>query len=258
MVDDAKASVRSQFARQAAWYTVSAVHRHSAGLDALVRLAAPGPADRAVDVATGTGFTAFALAAHGARVLAVDMTPGMLEEARKLRESRGLGNVAFCLADAESLPVRSACADLVTCRHAAHHFPHLPAALSEMARVVRTGGRVVVDDTCAPEDRALAALMDDWERRRDPSHVTSYSPARLREMFERYGLGVTDVVMTHVPLRFSDWVRRAGMPAEQRASLRAGLLGASPAAQATFRIRLEDDGDVSFGWDEIVILGVKR
>ncbi|SRR5579871_121961 len=258
MVDDAKASVRSQFARQAAWYTVSAVHRRSAGLNALLRLAAPGPADRAVDVATGTGFTAFALAPHCARVLAVDMTPGMLEEARKLRKARGLGNVAFCLGDAESLPLRSASADLVTCRHAAHHFPHLPAALAEMARIVRTGGRVVLDDTCAPEDRVLAALMDDWERRRDPSHVASYPPTRLREMFERCGLGVTDVVVTHVALRFNDWVRRAGVRAEQQASLRAALVGASPAARAAFRIRLEDDGDVSFGWDEIVILGVKR
>lgn len=256
MPDDAKRSVRSQFARQAAWYTVSAVHRHSEGLEALLRLAAPAPRDRVLDVATGTGFTAFAVAPRCARVVALDMTEGMVREAQGLRTTRDVRNVEFCLGDAEALPFRTASFDLVTCRQAAHHFPHITQALAEMARVTRPGGRVVLDDTCTPEDDKLAALMNEWEVRRDPSHVRNYPPSRLREMFADHGLRVTGAAPAHVHLQFDDWVRRAGVAAATAAALRDALLNASPAAAAAFQIRREGD-DIHFAWTEIVILGVK-
>jgi len=256
MSDDPKRSVRAQFESQAAWYTVSQVHRRSEGLDALLRVAAPTPADRALDVATGTGFTALALAPRCDRVIALDMTPGMVREARSLREARDARNLEFCLGDAEALPFRADTFDLVTCRHAAHHFPHIEQALAEMARVARPRGRVVLDDTCAPEHGPLAALMNDWERRRDPSHVANYPPSRLRAMFVAQGLRVDAAVMTHVQLGFDDWVRRAGVPVEVAETLRAEFLGAPPEAAAAFRIRREA-ADIQFGWDELVILGTK-
>ncbi len=159
MNDDTKRAVRSQFGRQASWYTVSKVHGESVGLTALLRMASPSSKDRALDVATGTGFTALALAPHCREVVGVDFTPGMLREARGLRETRGIANLRFCLGDAEALPFREGGFDIVTCRHASHHFPHVSVALGEMARVVRPGGRVVLDDTCTPEDPELAALM---------------------------------------------------------------------------------------------------
>ncbi len=256
MPDDPKRSVRSQFGRQAAWYAVSQVHRHSEGLDALLRLAAPAASEGALDVATGTGFTALALAPHCRRVVGLDMTAGMLREARALQAGRGVTNVEFCLGDAEAMPFRSGAFDLVTCRHAAHHFPHLTQAVAEMARVARSGGRIVLVDTCAPEDARLAALMNSWEVRRDPSHVACDPPSRLRALFEECGLRVNAAVMTHVPLTFDDWVRRAGVTADVAESLRAEFLTAPPDAAAAFQIR-RDGADVQFAWDELVLLCAK-
>jgi ubiquinone/menaquinone biosynthesis C-methylase UbiE len=256
MPDDAKRSVQSQFARQAAWYTVSSVHRHSEGLEALLRLAAPAASDRALDVATGTGFTAFALAPRCGRVVAMDMTAGMVREAQGLRATRGIANVEFCLGDAEALPFRDGSFDLVTCRQAAHHFPHIERALAEMARVARPGGRVLLDDTCTPEDDELAAVMNDWELRRDPSHARNYRPSQLRAMFAACGLRVADTAPAQVYLQFGDWVRRSGVPAAKAAALRESFLRASPAAVEAFRIRQQDD-DIHFAWTEVVILGVK-
>ncbi len=256
MPDDRKRSVRSQFDRQAAWYTVSQVHRHSEGLDVLLRLAAPAASDFALDVATGTGFTALALAPHCRRVVGLDMTAGMLREARALRSDRGAANLEFCLGDAEAMPFVDGAFDLVTCRHAAHHFPHVAQAAAEMARVVRSGGRLVFVDTCAPEDEHLGALMNAWEVRRDPSHVSCDPPSRLRALFEDRGLRIDAAVMTHVPLTFNDWVRRAGVPTETAEALRAEFLAAAPEAAAAFQIR-PDGTDVQFAWDELVLLGAK-
>ena len=86
MSDNAKQAVQAQFGRRASWYVVSSVHQQSEGLDALVRLAAPLPEHRALDIATGTGFTALALAPRCRTVIGVDLTLGMVREARRLAE----------------------------------------------------------------------------------------------------------------------------------------------------------------------------
>jgi ubiquinone/menaquinone biosynthesis C-methylase UbiE len=257
MRGDAKDAVRKQFGRQASWYTVSRIHSASDGLEALVRLASASPEDRALDVATGTGFTALALAPYCRRVVGVDFTPAMLREAASLRHARGMSNLILCLGDAEALPFRDGTFDIVTCRHAAHHFPDLPRALAEMVRVARPGGRVLIDDTCAPEDPALATLMNAWEQRRDRSHVANRPPTRLRRMLEEHGLRIDAVTKTEVPQVFSDWVRRSGMAPADAEELRRDFLAASTDARAAFRIRA-DGPQVLFSWDEVVIRGVKQ
>lgn len=257
MSEDTKHSVKSQFGRQAPWYAVSGVHQDSEGLAALLRFASPSSGESALDVATGTGFTALALAPRCRRVVAVDLTREMVAQAQRLQRTRGIPNVAFCLGDAETLPFQNATFDIVTCRVAAHHFPHLHLALGEMARVTRPGGRVVLDDTCAPEAPELADLMNTWEHRRDPSHVANHPPSRLKTLFEECGLTVDKTHHTVVPLQFTDWVRRAGVTGTEAEDLRRSLAEASPAARAAFQVHV-DGGDVRFVWDEIVILGIRR
>jgi len=126
MTDETKRAVRSQLDRQASWYTVSQVHRQSDGLTILLEQAQPSPRARALDIATGTGFTALALAPRCREVIGVDLTPGMVREAQRLREARGVSNLRFCLGDAEALPFRNGMFDIVACRHAAHISPTCP------------------------------------------------------------------------------------------------------------------------------------
>ncbi len=257
MSDDTRRAVQSQFGRQASQYATSTYHgQPSSGLDALVRLASPSPGDRALDVATGTGFTALALAPRCREVIGVDLTAGMVGEARALRDARSAANLRFCLGDAEALPFRDAAFDLVVCRVAAHHFAHLQAALDEMARVAGRGGRVVLDDTCAPEDPALATLMNEWEVLRDPSHVANQPPSRLKGMLEHTGLRIEAAITTSAPQEFGDWARRSGMRGPAAADLRERFLRASPEAAAAFQITRRGD-EVRFAWEEIVLLARK-
>lgn len=254
---DAKKAVQSQFGRQAEWYTVSRRHEQSPGLDILKRLAAPTAADRVLDVATGTGFTAFAMAERARTVVAVDFTAGMVRQARGLRDERHLTNVTFCLGDAEALPFRGGAFDLVVCRYASHHFPNAAHAIAEMARVVRTGGRVVVEDTTAPEHPALDELMNHWEIIRDRSHVRNIPPSGLRALFEAAGLEARAVERTAIPQHFNEWTRRSGMSKTDTEALRHEFMNASREARAEFQIAPED-GDLAFSWGEAVVLGVKR
>jgi ubiquinone/menaquinone biosynthesis C-methylase UbiE len=257
MRDDAKHAVRAQFGRQAPWYAVSAFHNQSEGLGELLRLAAPTLEACALDVATGTGFTALALAPRVGRVVGLDLTLGMLREAGRLAADRGVANLTLCLGDAEALPFWSGAFDIVTCRVAAHHFPDLPRALDEMARVVKTGGRVVLDDTCAPEIPELARLMNDWELRRDRSHVANHPPSRLRAMLEQSGLKVRAATMTQVTQEFGDWAQRGGVRRGEAVELREQMRSAPPEARAAFGIQVDGDR-LHFAWDEIVILAIKQ
>ncbi len=95
---------------------------------------------RVVDVACGTGRWAARLAEWGADVVGVDFCAEMLDHAPvKLRTRLMLG-------DAACLPIQPGTADLAICSFAAAYFPDLNRAVSEMARITKAGGRVIITD----------------------------------------------------------------------------------------------------------------
>ena len=91
-------------------------------LEVILNFADPKGTEKTLDIATGTGFTAFALAPKVSQVFATDLTPEMVAKASELAQEQAIENVAFSVAAAESLPFTTASLDLVTCRLAPHHF----------------------------------------------------------------------------------------------------------------------------------------
>jgi ubiquinone/menaquinone biosynthesis C-methylase UbiE len=195
--------VRRIFSERAAAYTTSATHRDPQVLAWLVERAQPQADWRALDIATGTGHTAFALAPHVREVVALDLTPAMLDEARTLAAERGITNVRFIIGDAHELPFDDASFQLVTCRRAPHHFNDLPRALREMRRVLVPNGRLVIDDRSVPEDDWIDAIMHELDTLHDRSHVRQYRPSAWRRLLENAGFEVDSVELyiQHRPIR---------------------------------------------------------
>jgi demethylmenaquinone methyltransferase / 2-methoxy-6-polyprenyl-1,4-benzoquinol methylase len=135
-------------------------------------LAGPQPGQRALDVATGTGDLALELArrvAPGGTVVGADFSERMLELARqKAVAEETAGHVAaqtsirFESANALDLPYGDAEFDAATVGFGARNFADLPRGLSEMARVVRPGGRVVVLEITTPTGPPLSTFLDLW------------------------------------------------------------------------------------------------
>src|SRR3990170_4993082 len=97
---------QAQYARHARQYAESGLHRRGESLETVRRLAAATPGDVALDIGTGPGSPAFAGAGDGARVFAVDLTPEMLAEGRRLALEMGLeAKLDWLLAAAERLPL---------------------------------------------------------------------------------------------------------------------------------------------------------
>jgi ubiquinone/menaquinone biosynthesis C-methylase UbiE len=111
-----------------------------------------------VDVPCGSG-VAFRALGPGQRVryLGFDLSPSMLEQARRHADRLGLRQVELAQADAESLPLEDASADLFLSYFGLHCFPHPDAAVREAARCLRAGGRLV-GSTIVLGDRWLDRL----------------------------------------------------------------------------------------------------
>jgi ubiquinone/menaquinone biosynthesis C-methylase UbiE len=166
----------------------------------LVALADPQRQARVLDIGTGAGHTAFAFAPFVSRVTAVDITHQMIDAARRLQDRNGLRNVEFALAAVASLPFADQAFDVVTCRRAAHHFSDIGGALSEMNRVLATGGRLIIDDRSVPEDDFVDATMNRLDALHDASHVREYRPGEWVSMLEKARFKV-NAVSTYSELR---------------------------------------------------------
>jgi ubiquinone/menaquinone biosynthesis C-methylase UbiE len=124
----------------------------TAFVEEALRTVPAGAADRVLDVATGPGTLALAVASRAAKVDAVDFSPGMITELRKRATERGLANLAAAVMDAQALAFEDDTFDVAYCMFAYFFFPDRAKAFTEMRRVLRPGGRAVIA-TWAPIER---------------------------------------------------------------------------------------------------------
>ncbi len=183
------ALIRDQFTRQATPFSTAAPIADENALRMIVEAAGAGPDDTVLDVACGGGIVVCGFAPHVRHATGIDMTPAMLDRARRLAADKGLTNVSWEEGDVSRLPYPDGAFTIVVTRFAVHHFPDPKAVFAEMLRVCAPGGRLVVVDTYASADPAKAAEFNRLELLRDPSHVRCLPLAELRRLFAEAGLG---------------------------------------------------------------------
>jgi demethylmenaquinone methyltransferase/2-methoxy-6-polyprenyl-1,4-benzoquinol methylase len=121
---------------------------------ALVAAIDPRPGQRVLDVATGTGLVASALARRGAAVLGLDQSEEMLAVPRRRLGDR----VTFVRGEAEQLPFADAEFDALTFTYLLRYVDDRAATMRELARVVKPGGRIGMVEFGVPGSPPLRAL----------------------------------------------------------------------------------------------------
>jgi len=211
--------VRDSFSRVAANYSKSTFHASSVRLQEVVDLVRPKHGDLALDVATGTGNTAFALAPHVRRVVGLDLTRQMLDEARRVAAERSISNVDWVIGDAAHLPFQDETFDVYVVRAAPHHFLDVGAFLAEAHRVLKRDRDAAFVD-CAPPLPARDVLHE-VEVRRDPSHILSLT---VEEWVDKLGKAGFDVEKAHareLDWNYDEWMGNMAIGAELSAELAA-------------------------------------
>jgi ubiquinone/menaquinone biosynthesis C-methylase UbiE len=206
---DHNAVVREEFTRQADAYAAAPVITDADRLARLVRAINPQAHQRAVEVATGPGYVAMALAARCREVIGLDLTAAPIAIAERTSRERNIRNVRFQIGDAGHLPFTDGEFDIAVCRFAFHHFERPEAVLAEMARVTRAGGMVAIEDLFASEYPERAAYMNHIERLRDHSHTTALTPAALIALTAKIGLEIESMHSDRLVVDMEGWLRTA-------------------------------------------------
>lgn len=225
--------VRDSFTKSAINYTRSSFHTSTIRLQEVVDLARPLKGDLALDVATGTGNTAFALAEHVRRVIGLDLTKPMLDEARRIAAERGTTNVDWVIGDAEHLPFQDDTFDVYTVRAAPHHFHDVEAFLAEAYRVLKPGRDAAFVD-CAPPVPARD-LLHEVELRRDPAHVLSLTVEEWVAKLDQAGFDVESAQARELDWNYEEWMDNQNVGRELRDELATVIESAQGEARTQLR-----------------------
>jgi len=201
-----------QFGREANKYVTSNIHSSQIDLQSIIDFIEPQKNWKVLDIATGTGHLAVTLAPYVESVIATDITPEMIVETAKSITAKKLTNVTTDEVDVHQIPYSNNTFDLVTSRIAPHHFYDIEKAVSEMTRVTKSGGRIFIQDTVAPEEEKAAQVFNGIEKLRDPSHVRDLSITQWKEVLEDHHNTILKVKTKTKdwPLRW--WTERMSTP----------------------------------------------
>ncbi|ALS66432.1 class I SAM-dependent methyltransferase [Pandoraea apista] len=243
------AVVTGQFGPQASAYLTSANHAKGADLEQLAAIARAHPGAQVLDLGCGAGHVSFFTAPHVARVVAYDLSADMLGVVAGEAAKRGLTNVDTQLGAAESLPFSDASFDLVFSRYSAHHWADVGAALREMRRVLKPGGRVVICDVASTGQPLFDTYLQAVEVLRDTSHVRDYAASEWMMMAAGAGFSVASLTPRTLELDFKTWTTRMRTPEPMQVAIRA--LQTAMADDVRRHFKIQDDG--SFTLDTLTL-----
>ncbi len=214
--------------------------------DWLMRHLDLAPGETLLDIATGYGpiaFPAAEIVGGTGRVIATDISPNMLEAARRRGEERGAANVTYVVMDAQALELPDDSVDAVAHRYGPMLLPEPARAFADARRVLRPGGRYVASvwSTMAAnpwngivvQAAVDVGIIPEGGEQTQPGAMNSLSdPDRLRELLGDAGFG--EVVVEHVdhPQHFTSFDEYWKLPTEIAGGF-AQMLSKQPAEVVT-------------------------
>jgi SAM-dependent methyltransferase len=240
------------------------------GTEALFRRVGLREGMQVVEVGCGSGNIACWVAEQvgvSGHVVAIDNSPGQIEQARAQAQARGLGNIDFHVADAYSPRLPEGAFDLAYCRLVLMHLTHPANALQTMRGLVRLGGQVVCEEMdlgcwlCDPPAKAMSRFFELNEALGKRLGEDYRLGASLHRLFREAGFAAPEVGANFALALRGEQKRLLGMTFVEFAPelVREGLVTqAEVDGIATEMMRLADDGATLFGFPLVVQVWATR
>ena len=252
-----KAEIQKAFTQQAAGFESDKANFSKKDyLDYMVSRIAPTKCDSVLEVAAGTCACGRALAPHTGSVMCLDMTPAMLSVGKAEAEKAGFNNMNFVLGDAAELPFLDGSFDIVLSRLAFHHFSDINQPFSEMARVLKPGGKLVMIDMEAAEE-SLRETEDHIERMRDPSHVRNLSQSEMLALYGQHNLPVSCCEMVKMPMVLQNWLDNTATPQDVQKQIIGKMETELSGGDKTGFAPYYDGAQIKFDHRWVLIIGQK-
>ncbi len=208
-----------------------AVLADDAELPWLVDALDPRPGGRYLDLATGNGYVALALATRepASEVTGVDIATAAIATNAEKAAASGLGNIRFEAIDGIGLPFDDGAFDGVTCRYALHHFPALDTTLAEVHRVIVPQGRLVCADALR-HDADDVDFINRFQALQPDGHVCMHDREALLEICAAQGFALEASHLTAI-----------AFPRPLDAALGALLAETAPEVLALYGIEVEGE-----------------
>jgi SAM-dependent methyltransferase len=190
----------------------SPTHATGADLRTLAESIAATPGATVLDMGCGAGHASFAVAPHAKEVVAYDIAAPMLATVAAAAKDRGLGNIRTQQGAAEKLPFDDHTFDWVISRMSAHHWHDVAAALAQVRRVLKPGGKVLFIDIAGIDHALLDTHIQAIELLRDGSHIRDYRADEWIALFKAAGFEASIRERWRIDIEFSSWVARMRTP----------------------------------------------
>jgi len=204
------ALVRDRFTRTATAFADYVLKERVFETERLLRLVAPNSSERALDVACGPATLARIFATHVRWIGGLDLTPAMLERARREGAERKLENFAVLRGNILQMPFAGASFDLVVTSYSIHHLPDAAAAIGEVSRILKRGGKFGLLDMIVSEDAKVAHACNELEIARDASHTRALPVSEFEDLLTANKLRIVRREIVDHPRKFDQWMRTAG------------------------------------------------